>query len=365
VWRLTFEKVAMPEIQVPPPPAFGAACPGIAATAPLQVCNTSAGDLIVSAITSSNPAFVVGAPSGGFPVTISHDFCFPFPVTFTPSAPGPQSATLTITSNDPNFPSITVTSIGAGLPASDIRVTGSMDFGVVSAWAAPTRTSRVCNVGACPLVATAAAIDCTDFSLVHNPLPSPLQPGACLDVEVAFTRPRPGTSTCELTITSTSPITPSVTRTLAGETPPALAVHAGIAWPHGLFGSALDHGSTLNLAFIDFFKPQWAWELRFGVTRFDGNAAAGGHDTDAWHLAPNARFTFNPGAPWLVFVNGGLGLYHFNPGDVEAGLNLGGGVQRPLGHRFALEGTYDFHWAFTASPTRRYSQVQGGLVVSF
>ncbi|MCL4814323.1 MAG: choice-of-anchor D domain-containing protein, partial [Vicinamibacteraceae bacterium] len=361
-WRLTFKKVAMPEVQVPAAPAFDTLCLGGSATDTLKVCNTSAGNLVVNSITSSNPEFEIVPPSGGFPVTISHDFCFPFQVKFTPTAAGSRTATFTINSNDPNFPAIAVEATGGG-QTSDIRVTGSTDFGVVSAWKSQKRTAKVCNVGACPIDATSASINCTDFTLVNNPLPASLQPGGCLDVEVAYTPALPGRHSCELTVTSTSASTPKVTRTLTAETPPAVSVHAGIAWPHGSFANTLDHGSTLNIAFIDQFRPEWAWELRFGVSRLDGKP--GFSDTDAWHLAPNIRFTFNPGDPWLVFANGGLGLYHFKPGDFEAGLNLGAGLRRPLNPRFAIEGTYNFQWAFTPSPTRRYSQVQGGLVVSF
>jgi photosystem II stability/assembly factor-like uncharacterized protein len=361
-WRLTFKKVAMTEIQVPTAPAFGAVCLGGTAADTLKVCNTSAGDLVVSSIISSNPEFTVVPPSSGFPVTVSHDFCFPFEVKFTPTAAGPRSATLTIHSNDLSFPSLVVTATGGG-QTSEIRVTGSTDFGVVSAWNTGTRTVAACNVGSCPIDATSASVSCTDFTLENDPLPATLQPGACLDVAVAFTPALPGRHACLLTLTSTSPTTPTATRSLTGRTPPELRVRAGMAWPHGSLASTLQHGSTLNVAFAETFRPNWAWELTFGVSRLDGKAGA--PDTDVWHLAPSIRYTFNPGSSWLVFVNGGLGLYHFEAGDFEAGLDLGVGLRRRLDRRFAIEATYAFSWAFTASPTVRYSQVQGGLVVSF
>ena len=362
VWRLTFAKVAMPEVQVPSAPAFDAACLGTSSTGTLKVCNTSLGNLVVTSITSSNPAFVVQAPSGGFPVSVSHDFCFPFQVTFTPTAAGTATADLTITTNDPSFPTLVV-KVTATASTSDIRVTGSTAFGFVSAWGRETRRVSICNVGACPLSATSATVSCPHFPLIDNPLPSPLQPGACLDVEVGFAPTLPGEYSCTLTLNSTSPITPSVVRTLTARTPPAVAVHAGIVWPHGALGTTNDHGSTLNVSFIQDLDEEWAWDLRFGLASFDGQA--GQDDVTAWHFAPNARYTFNPGNPWLVFANAGLGLYHFSPGSFEAGLNLGGGLRRPISPRFAIEATYNFHWAFTASPSRRYSQLQGGLVVAF
>jgi hypothetical protein len=349
-------------VQVPSTPTFAAACLGGSTTGTLKVCNTSLGNLTVLSIASSNPAFVVEAPSGGFPVTVSHDFCFPFKVTFTPTAAGPQTADLTITTNDPSFPTLVVT-VTANADTSEVRVTGSTAFGFVSAWGRETRRVSMCNVGACPLTASSATVSCPHFPLIDNPLPSPLQPGACLDVEVGFAPTLPGPYSCALTLASTSPITPSVVRTLTARTPPAVAVHAGIVWPHGALGATHDHGSTLNVSFIQDVDEEWAWDVRFGVASFDGQA--GQADVTVWHIAPNARYTFNPGNAWLVFANGGLGLYHFGPGSFEAGLDIGGGLRRPISPRFAVEATYNFQWAFTASPNRRYSQLQGGLVVAF
>jgi hypothetical protein len=64
-------------------------------------------------------------------------------------------------------------------------------------------------------------------------------------------------------------------------------------------------------------------------------------------------------------LNGGLGLYHFDPGTFEGGGNLGVGLNVPVGPRFALELTYNYDSAFTASPNLEFSQVQLGLLVSF
>lgn len=361
-WRLSFKKAAMPEIRIPSAPVFAAGCVGAPASQTLNICNTSPGNLVVDSISSSNPDFQVTEPVGGFPVSISHDFCFPFEIRFTPSAAGPGSADLTVASNDPNFPSLVVTATGSG-QMSDARVTGSTAFGTVSAWKQGGRAVRVCNVGACAIEATSAAVGCGDFTLVDNPLPAPLQPGACLDVVAAFTPALPGRYSCDLTITTTNPTSPTITRALRASTPPAASVHAGIAWPHGPLAAGTRRGSTLNVAFIRPFLPHWAWELRFGISRLDGKS--GGADTDIWHLAPNIHYTFNPGSPWLLFGNGGLGLYDFSPGSVEGGLNLGGGLRRPVNRQFAVEATYNFNWAFTASPSHRFSQLQGGLIVSF
>jgi len=98
----------MPEIQVPAPPTFKRACLGDTQPGTLKVCNTAPEDLIITSITSSNPEFTIDTPSGGFPVTVSHDFCFPFTVLFKPTGTGVRTTTLTIQSNDPSMPALTI-----------------------------------------------------------------------------------------------------------------------------------------------------------------------------------------------------------------------------------------------------------------
>jgi len=51
--------------------------------------------------------------------------------------------------------------------------------------------------------------------------------------------------------------------------------------------------------------------------------------------------------------------------DVAGGGNLGLGLQVPAGPRFAFELAYNYHAAFTSSPTQRFSQLQLGLLTSF
>jgi hypothetical protein len=351
-----------PQIQVPGDLNLGKTCLGATGAGTLNVCNTGKSDLIVAAITSSNPKVSVTAPSSGFPVTISHDFCFPFQVTLQPTVKGPQPATLTIPSNDPNKPSVMVQVSGDGTEP-DIQVTGSTDFGVASAWTPAERTLAVCNTGGCPLSVASASVGCSDFTLIHNPFPATIAPGSCLDLAARFTPALPGLKVCTLTIASDDPDMPAVNRTLTARTPPSLSLHAGLVNPQGVLKNDVRQGSTFHLDFVYPWKPRWAWDVRLGSSRFDGRPCCG--DVSVSTLSSNAKYTFNPASPVHVFLNGGLGLYHFNPGDFEGGGNLGLGLNVPVGHRFSLELTYNYDWAFTASPELKFSQVQLGLLVSF
>lgn len=175
---------AGPQIQVPGSLDLGDACVGATSTATLDVCNTGDEDLIVDAITSSDPLrFSVTIPSGGYGVVIHPGACFPFQVVFSPASTGPQAAILTIPSNDGDDPTLNVPVTGNGTE-QNIEVTGSTDFGVSSAWTPAERTVKVCNIGACDLDVAAAAVSCADFTLVSNPFPSTLPAGSCLDLVV-------------------------------------------------------------------------------------------------------------------------------------------------------------------------------------
>jgi hypothetical protein len=355
-------RTSAPKIQVPGPVAFGDACVGSGGVGALDVCNTGLSDLVVGSITSSNPRFTVTTPSSGFPVTISHDFCFPFQVRFDPTADGAQTATLTVNSNDPGTPAVAVTASGAG-STPDVKVTGSPDFGVVSAWGPGQRTFGLCNVGECPLALTGAALSCPDFSIAANPLPATLSSGSCVDLVVGFTPVLPGRRSCTLTVNSDDPDTPAVARTLTARTPPALSLHAGYGWAHAPLSNTADDGSTFDVSFVQPVRPKWAFDLRLGLSRFDGQA--GQPDTKAWRLGANAKFTFNPGAPLRVFVNAGPDLYHFDAGSFEGGFNAGLGLNLPAGRRFSFEATYNYNRAITPSPDLDFSQVQLGMLVSF
>lgn len=355
--------LAEPEIQVPGGVAIGDTCVGATGLGTLEVCNTGTADLIVDPIVSSSPRFAVSVPSSGYPVTIGPGSCFPFQVTFDPIAAGPLAATLTVPSNDPDSPTTPVTVTGEGTE-QDVRVTGSGDYGVVSAWGSGERGFAVCNVGTCDLAVSAATLPgCGDFTITSNPFPATLPAGACLDVVVAFTPALSGPKSCTLRVSSDDPDTPDVDVPLTARTPPLFSLHAGRVDSHGALSGAVKDGSTLNLDFVYPFLPRWAWDVRLGLSRFDGQP--GLPDVELATLSANARFTINPAAPVRFFLNGGLGLYHFDPGSFEGGGNLGLGLGVPVGPRFVFEATYNYHVVFTPSPNLEYDQMQLGFLVSF
>ncbi|HJP94025.1 MAG TPA: choice-of-anchor D domain-containing protein [Pyrinomonadaceae bacterium] len=219
-------------IVVPSGVAFGTACAGSIGHATLNVCNTGGADLKVTGISSSNPAFAVTTPSGGFPVVIHPGACFPFDVTFTPSGTGPQSGTITISSDDAAHPTV-------GVPATGQSAAGSLGLSpnqqfppTVIQSVGPCRSSRpfvVSNTGTCDLTITNIAIggvNAGDYTLSGLPaFPITLQPGHQVgsgDLNVLFEPKavaRERTANVSVTFVSnpTSGATSVQTRELCGE----------------------------------------------------------------------------------------------------------------------------------------------------
>ena len=270
-WRLTFKKVLVPEIQVTTP-SFAPSCVGDTLAAALEICNTSAGNLIVSAISSSSPEFTIAPPSGGFPVNISHDFCFPFEVIFTPTSPGPKSATLTISSNDPNFPALQVAAnAGVGQPTAVTVIADTGAFGEVCAEPDAFRDLplTINNRGACPLLLTDVTSSSAEFEVPQVlTFPISVAPGDNIALPIRFHPTSPDPKTATITVASNDPAAPAKVVSVSGIAPPTYVceppVFASVDLALGpTFGSARTGDYTVNTSghFLGSFGPQ----RRFGI----------------------------------------------------------------------------------------------------
>lgn len=215
----------VPQIQVPGPVDFGLVC-GDGAEETLEVCNTGAEDLIVGSITSDDADFAVTTPLGGFPVTISKDFCFDFEVTFDPSADGPDTAILTINSNDPVDPAFQVpVSAESGDGDLNVAIANAGNFGNVCKGGQADLSLTLFNQGTCNLTITDLEIvndamgvfelpQTTQLPLVLSPdadfnLPVRFSPDMCFDLpknaQVRITSDDPDEAVVDVPISGTSP----------------------------------------------------------------------------------------------------------------------------------------------------------------
>jgi hypothetical protein len=183
----------------------------------LTLFNQGDCNLTIDSITSSDPQFVLPATTQ-FPLVLSPDAQFTLPVRFEPTSLGAQDATITITSDDPDTP-VEVVAVSGDVSPGDIRVTGNTDFGDVCAEDPTEKTVSVCNVGPCNLQVTSASVDCPDFTLINNPFPAAVSPDFCIDLVVAFTPTSAGPKSCQLTVSSEDPDTPTVNLTVTANTP--------------------------------------------------------------------------------------------------------------------------------------------------
>ncbi|HZE88531.1 MAG TPA: choice-of-anchor D domain-containing protein [Verrucomicrobiae bacterium] len=211
-----------PQIQVPGSVSLDDACVGSSTTATLNVCNTGMADLVIDPnITSSNAQFSVTAPSSGYPVTISPDFCFPFQVRFTPTSTGAKSATLTIPSNDTVNPSVTVQATGKGIQqrlATLIADSGS--FGNVCRGDIKDLALTLSNSGGCDLTVSHVTSSSGDFLVAGTQVfPIVIGPGDSIQIPIRFQPTTLGVKAGNITVASDDPTSPLKVVAVSGIVP--------------------------------------------------------------------------------------------------------------------------------------------------
>lgn len=195
---------------------FGDVCQGDFKDLMLTLSNSGDCNLTVSSIFSLSSQFIV-AGIVSLPMVIGPGASVDVPIRFAPTSLGPKNGIIVILSDDLTSP--TNVTVSGNAPEQDIRVTGSTDFGDVCAETQAEKIVSVCNVGPCNLNVMAASINCADFTLINNPFPAVVSPDSCVDLVIRFTPTSAGPKTCDLTITSDDPDTPTVTLTITANTP--------------------------------------------------------------------------------------------------------------------------------------------------
>jgi hypothetical protein len=180
------------QIQIPGSLNFEKICQSSGvATRTLQACNTGNSNLAVNSISSNNSKFTVTAPSGGYPLTISPDFCFPLQVRYNPASAGADTGKLTIGSNDPANPQVAVNlGVTVGAAAIGTFIANNGNFGEVCSGLYTDLNLTIQNNGDCNLSIdsiTLSGANLGDFQLPNGSLAGTIiQPGNSLQVPVRF-----------------------------------------------------------------------------------------------------------------------------------------------------------------------------------
>jgi hypothetical protein len=153
-------------------------------------------------------------------LVLSHDAHVDIPIRFEPTAFGLQSAVFRLQTDDLDESIIDVPVTGTS-PASDIRVSGSTEFGIVCPEERAEKVLDICNVGLSDLVVSSVAFDppCANFALVRNPFPANVSHDFCLPVTIRYTPTGVGTHMCTLVIATNDPDMPMVSVGVTGTTP--------------------------------------------------------------------------------------------------------------------------------------------------
>jgi photosystem II stability/assembly factor-like uncharacterized protein len=220
VWRINIPP--LPQVQIPGDVFFDDTCVGSSSVETLNVCNTGEVNLDVGEITSSDPQFSVTTPTGGYPVTISPDFCFPFQVTFAPTSVGPQSATLNIPTNDPAGLATTVLAFGNGAePRIVTLLPNNGNFGDVCLDDFKDLPLTISNSGGCDLVVSNITSSSFEFQVAGTmTFPIVIGPGDSIEVPIRLAPSSLGVKAATITVFSNDPVNPAKAVAVSGKVPP-------------------------------------------------------------------------------------------------------------------------------------------------
>lgn len=218
---------------------YGNVCVGSFLDLPLTISNSGGCSLLVNDVsTPASSGFL--APTPFNPFTISSSNSTQVPIRFQPTSFGAYSTNVLVNSNDPFFPNVNVPVTG-NAPPPGIKVTGDATFGNVCGGTLAEKTINVCDfpsTGSCSLNVTSATLTasgggaCTDFTLVNDPFPAVVSGNSCLNLTVKFTPTSAGSKSCNLTISSNDPATPSVTLPVTADTPlPQINIPPDLGFP--------------------------------------------------------------------------------------------------------------------------------------
>jgi opacity protein-like surface antigen len=140
-----------------------------------------------------------------------------------------------------------------------------------------------------------------------------------------------------------------------------IGVHIGVDIPHGELADSVDSALTAGLDFEVRLAPRFAAVATVMWTSFED---ASGSDLKLTRVSGSVKGYLANGR-FRPFLLAGTGAYVFDPGQSQAGVNLGGGIQGLVTHVVAVEATYQYHAVSGSSPKAKYSEVTGGVRFRF
>ncbi len=186
---------------------FGACCIGSFVDEELTLVNDGPCTLSIISVTSSNSEFVLPSVSS-YPLELAAGTSIQLPIRFRPAAYGSKSGAITVLSDDPA--GAKTVHVSGHAPTGQLAVSGSTQFGGVRACHHEDRTIWISNVGDCRLHVSSVAFKHPSkaWTVVNDPFPANLQPGALLPVVIRYHATERYAQVREILITSDDPQAP-------------------------------------------------------------------------------------------------------------------------------------------------------------
>jgi hypothetical protein len=220
-----------PTISVPGPIHFPDTCVGKTSYATLDICNVNSGaeDLFVYNILPKNAQFAATEPYSGYPVTVSHDFCFPFQVQYTPTVKGSLASSLTVSNSDPQQDYLRVDVTGKGIQQSIATVIADNgSFGNVCLGSFKDLGLTITNSGGCDLTVTGVSSSSSEFIVAGTQsFPLTIHAGDSLAVPIRLQPTSLGAKAANITGNSNDPAAPAKVVAVSGSTAPGKIAISG------------------------------------------------------------------------------------------------------------------------------------------
>ncbi|MEP2028230.1 MAG: S8 family serine peptidase [Paracoccaceae bacterium] len=188
---------------------FGTVCEGEFVDRGLSVNNSGTCPLVVTAINSTDPAFIVPMVVD-FPLVVAAGDTINLPLRFQPTASGAASSTISVLSNDPESPAAIEVSGTRGEPRLVLSFVDEGDFGATCVGNISDKPLLISNSGDCDLRINSIASSDADF-VVPEVIAFPLVigAGASASVTLRFQPTSLGEKSATIMIASNDPASPA------------------------------------------------------------------------------------------------------------------------------------------------------------
>ena len=185
--------------------SFGSVTVNSATTKTLTLSSTGTSAVTVSGAAITGAGFTI--VGGSLPATLNPGQTLTLSVQSKPTATGAVAGQLTISSNSSSGATSVVTLSGTGVAAAKPILgvsAASLSFGSVTVNTATTKTLTLSSTGTSAVTVNSAAITGAGFTIVGVTLPTTLNPGQTLTLQVQFKPTATGAVAGQFTISSNS-----------------------------------------------------------------------------------------------------------------------------------------------------------------